>query len=121
MKEMIIWIQTKNFNVKNICNVHIVTGKVNKGKMLGIKSCTICGLKNHCNKTCWNKECNKDSMAGCIKMNCGWSYGSSWQKITGVIKGLFKYKCSSVRKYTTELGNRLEHGIEEEKGFQPGR
>ena len=50
-------------------------------------------------------------------MNCGWSYGSRWQKIISVIKTLFKYKCSSVRRHTLALGRRLEHDIEEEKGF----
>ena len=63
---------------------------------------------------CWNRNCKNDSMAGCIKMDCGWNYGSKWQRIVAMIKGLFKYKCSSVRRHTTTLANKLGHGIEEE-------
>ena len=88
-----------------------------KHKCWDLHPCNICGLKNHCDKTCWNREWNKDFIAGVIKIDFGWSYGSSWQKITGVIKSLFKYKCSRVRRNTTTLGRRLEKGIKEEKGY----
>jgi hypothetical protein len=83
-----------------------------KERCWDLNPCTICGLKNHCNKTCWNKE-----VAGCIKMDCGWNYGSKWQRIVAMIKCLFKYKCSSVRRHTTALGNKLGHGIEEKIRF----
>lgn len=35
-------------------------------------------------------------MDKCFKMDFEWSYGSSWKKIVGMIKSLFKWKCSSV-------------------------
>ena len=76
----------------------------------GLNPCNICGLKNHFDKRCWNKECNKDFMAGCIKIDCGWNYESNWQKIAGMIRGFFKYKCSRVRKTSVPMGNRLEKG-----------
>ena len=69
-----------------------------KERCWDLNPCNICGLKSPSEKMCWNRNYKNDSMAGCIKMNCGWSYGLSWQKITGVIKSLFKYKCSRVRK-----------------------
>ena len=49
-----------------------------KDKCWDLHPCNICGLKSHSDKTCWNKDCKNDSMAGYIKMDCGWSYGSSW-------------------------------------------
>ena len=70
-----------------------------------IHPCNICVLKNHRDKTCWNRECNKDFMVGCIKMDCGWSYESNWKKIVGMIRGLFRYKCSSVQRNASALGN----------------
>lgn len=36
-------------------------------------------------------------MEGCMKMDCGWTYGSSWKKLTGMINFLFKYKSSHVK------------------------
>lgn len=56
--------------------------------------CTLCGLKNHSEKTCWNKE----SMRGCMKIDCEWSYGSRWQTIMDMIKKLFRYKSSNVNE-----------------------
>lgn len=55
--------------------------------------CIICGLRNHLEKMCWQKEkTNTRSM----QMNCGWYYRSSWQKMKGMFKNLFKWKCSYV-------------------------
>lgn len=79
-----------------------------KDKCWDIHPYNICGLKNHCDKICWNKECNKDFMVGYIKMDCGWSYGSNWRRIARMIKGLFRYKCSSVRRNAIALGKILE-------------
>jgi hypothetical protein len=86
-----------------------------KDKCWDLYPCNICGLKNHFDKTCWNREWKKDYMAGCIKLDCGWSYGSSWQKITGTIKSLFKYKCSSVRNDKSlpkfECSKKIKNGL----------
>ena len=49
-----------------------------KEKCWDLNPCNICGLKSHSEKMRWNRNCKNDSMVGCIKMNCGWSYGSSW-------------------------------------------
>ena len=38
----------------------------------------ICGLNSNNEKMCWNRDCKNDSMVGCIKMNCRWSYKLSW-------------------------------------------
>lgn len=54
---------------------------------------------------CWKKE----SIPGCIKMDCGWTYGPSWQKLTGMFKRL--YKCSYVKN------NRSNERFEYPKGI----
>lgn len=55
----------------------------------------ICGLKNHSKNMCSKKEWKKESMAGYVIMDCEWTYGSSWKKLIGVFKRL--YKCSCVK------------------------
>ena len=111
-----IFFQSKKYMQCSHCNRKGHT----KERCWDLNPCNICGLKSCSEKMCLNREyknicmdkCKMDFMVGSIKIDCGWSYGSSWQKITGVMKILFKYKCSSVRRYTTALGSKLEHGIE---------
>lgn len=35
-------------------------------KCWDLHPCSICGLKNHCEKSCWNKETNGQSRKGCM-------------------------------------------------------
>lgn len=57
--------------------------------------CKICGLRNHSEKMCWKKDWKKEYIIDFIKMDCGWTYGPTWQKLTRMFKRL--YKCSYVK------------------------
>lgn len=66
-----------------------------KDECWNLHPCSICGLGNHCEKMCWNKNWKSKPMTGCMQMDCGWNYGSSWKKITNMLKML--YRCSYVK------------------------
>ena len=108
------FVQTKKYMQCSNCNRKGHT----KDKCWDLHPCNVCGLKSHSEKMCWNRKCKNICMDKCFKMDFGWSYGSSWQKIVDMIKGLFRYKCSRVRRNTIALASRLEQGIKEEKGYR---
>ena len=91
--DSIKFVQCKQYMQCSNCNRKGHT----KDKCWDLHPCSLCGLKSHCEKTCWNKEYTNTSMEKCFKMDVGQSYGSSWKNITGMIKGLFRYKCLSVK------------------------
>jgi hypothetical protein len=56
-----------------------------------------------------------------LKMDFGWTYGSSWQKSLGMIKDLFKYKCPSVSNDKNlskcEFSKRISNGMRKSKSL----
>lgn len=66
--------------------------------------CKICGLRNHSEKLCWQRDKrNTESM----QMDCGWSFGMDWQKVTGMLRKFFKHKCLNGKE---DKNQKMFHG-----------